>query len=95
MNQSEDETSLSDLGQKIDKMKSERKEDAPKTDEASGVAKAMHMATELLAAVGVGGGMGYGLDYWLDTSPIFFVIMFFLGFAAGVRNMLRNTMRNK
>ena len=89
-NQSEDEPSLDALGQKIDAMKSERLEDMPDEATRSNAGKAMHIATELMAAVGVGGLMGYGLDHWLETSPIFFIIMFFIGFAAGVRNMLRN-----
>jgi len=90
MPDSRDMSSLETLNQKIDGMKSQRKEDEPAPSEASKVGRAMHMATELLAAVGVGGVMGYLLDSWIGTSPIFFILLFFTGFAAGVRNMLRN-----
>lgn len=83
--------SLDALRRKIDKIQAKRhKEDEPPSSEASNAGKAMHMATELLAAVGVGGMLGYGLDHLIDTSPIFFILCFFLGFIAGVRNMLRN-----
>jgi ATP synthase protein I len=47
------------------------------------------MATELVAAVVVGGGLGVGLDKWLGTWPWLFLLFFILGFAAGVLNVLR------
>lgn len=95
MMQSDDEaksekTSLDALNEKIVAMDHERQEDAAAPSDISSAHKAMHVATELLVAVGVGGAAGYWLDRWLDTSPILFITCFFFGFAAGVKSMLRN-----
>lgn len=54
-----------------------------------GMAYGLRMASELVAAVLVGGLIGYGLDLWLGTTPWLFLVMFLLGFAAGVRNVMR------
>ena len=54
-----------------------------------GMAYGMRMATELVAAVIVGGLIGYALDWWLGTKPWLFLLFFVLGFAAGVLNVLR------
>ena len=58
---------------------------------AAGAAQGIgfRIATELLAALIVGGGLGYGLDQWLGTSPWFMVAMLVLGFAAGLMNVFR------
>jgi ATP synthase protein I len=58
---------------------------------AAGAAQGVgfRIATELLAALIVGGGLGYGLDRWLDTTPWFMVGMLVLGFAAGLMNVFR------
>ena len=53
------------------------------------MAYGLRMATELVAAVLVGGLIGYGLDYLLGTSPWLFLLFFMLGFAAGIMNLLR------
>ena len=51
-------------------------------------------ATELVAALVVGGGLGWGMD-WLfghfgfHTSPVFLIVFFVLGAAAGIRNVMR------
>lgn len=80
--------SLDALQRKIDHAKAQQNGDIP-SPEGSKLGKAMHMATEFLAAVGIGGVMGYMLDRALDTSPILLITFFFIGFAAGVRNLLR------
>ncbi len=54
-----------------------------------GMAYGMRMATELVAAVIVGGLIGYGLDYFLGTKPWLFLVFFILGFAAGIVNLMR------
>jgi ATP synthase protein I len=54
-----------------------------------GMAYGLRMASELVAAVLVGGLVGYGLDHWLGTRPWLFLVMFTIGFAAGVTNVLR------
>lgn len=52
-------------------------------------AKAMRAATELVAALMVGGFLGYWLDTWLNTRPLFMILLFFAGFAAGFLNIYR------
>lgn len=52
-------------------------------------AKAMRAASELVAALIVGGVLGYWLDTWLHTKPLFMILLFFAGFAAGFVNIYR------
>lgn len=82
------DTPLDVLQRKIDRAKSEQ-EEHPSTSDGSRLGKAMHVATEFLAAVGVGGVLGYVCDRAFDTSPILLILFFFVGFAAGVRNLSR------
>jgi ATP synthase protein I len=53
------------------------------------MAYGLRMASELVAAVLVGGIIGYFLDYLLGTAPWLFLVMFLLGFVAGILNVLR------
>ncbi|MDX2204859.1 MAG: AtpZ/AtpI family protein [Hyphomicrobiaceae bacterium] len=53
------------------------------------MAYGMRMATELVAAIIVGGLIGWGLDWLLGTKPWLFLAFFLLGFAAGVLNVLK------
>lgn len=89
MTQSKDPLpSLDALQKKIDKNKPEGDKDSPDAAAAE-TGKAMNLATELMAGVGVGGVIGYFVDRAFETSPIFFILFFFLGFAAGIRNLMR------
>jgi ATP synthase protein I len=50
-------------------------------------------ATELVAALVVGGGLGWGLDWLLGriglhTRPVFLIVFFVLGAAAGIRGVM-------
>ena len=47
------------------------------------------MATDIVAAVLVGGVIGWYLDRWLGTQPVLLLIFIALGMAAGVRNVIR------
>lgn len=60
--------------------------------EGSPAGAALRVATDLVAALAVGGFMGYWLDEWLGTRPLFMVVLFFLGFAAGFLNIYRAQM---
>jgi ATP synthase protein I len=84
---------ISDLGDKLGKVKADRQAGARDEREADlrgrGMAYGMRMAAELVGAVIVGGLMGYGLDRWLGTTPWLFLLFFVLGFAAGVLNVVR------
>lgn len=65
-----------------------------KGDDQRAAASALRVATDLVAALGVGAFLGYWLDEWLGTRPLFMVVMFFLGFAAGFLNIYRAQMGN-
>ena len=87
-----------ELGQKI-KAARERQGQIPgpeKPEQNSGgktaTGKALRAATDLVAALAVGGFLGYWLDRWLGTMPLFMIVMFFLGFAAGFLNIYRSQM---
>lgn len=55
----------------------------------SGMGSAMRVATDLVAALFVGGLLGYGIDRWLGTKPWGMVIFLFIGFAAGFMNIYK------
>jgi len=55
----------------------------------SGLALAMRIGIELVAALIVGGGIGLLLDRWLNTTPWLMLVFFFLGAAAGFMNIYR------
>ena len=84
---------LQDLGQRLDEAQRKRATEAkPPPPTQLGIAG--RFATELVAAVVVGGGLGWGID-WLfghfghHTSPVFLIVLFMLGAAAGIRNVMR------
>lgn len=87
------EARVSDLGDKLGKVKAQRQagRDADRDAElrGRGMAYGMRMAAELVSAVIVGGLIGYALDSWLGSKPWLFLLFFVLGFAAGVLNVLR------
>ena len=84
---------ISDLGERLDKVKAQRQAEAQAEFDADmrgrGMAYGMRMAAELVAAVIVGGAIGYGIDWWIGSKPWFFLLFFVLGFAAGVLNVVR------
>jgi ATP synthase protein I len=84
---------ISELGERLDKVKAQRRAEAEADLDAEmrgrGMAYGMRMAAELVAAVIVGGAIGYGLDRWLGSTPWLFLLFFVLGFAAGVLNVVR------
>ena len=84
---------LNDLGKRLDELQTKqagRTKRPPPTQ--SGIA--FRFATELVAALVVGGGLGWGID-WLfghfgfHTRPAFLVLFFVVGIAAGIRNVMR------
>lgn len=87
------EARISKLDGQLGKVKAER--ETERRAQAStrmggrGMAYGMRMATELVAAIIVGGLIGYGLDRWLGSTPWLFLLFFVLGFVAGVLNVLR------
>lgn len=91
MNQTPDE-----LGRKISEARKRQGLDippektGPSTDSGSpSTGKALRAATDLVAALFVGGFLGYWIDQWLGTKPWGMIIFFFLGFGAGFMNIYR------
>src|ERR1700748_1883096 len=84
---------LRDLGKRLEDLETRRSgggQRPPPTQ--TGIA--FRFATELVAALIVGGGLGWGTD-WLagrigfHTGPAFLILFFVLGAAAGIRNVMR------
>ena len=84
---------LTDLGKRLDEAQ-QRQADGAKRPAPSQAGIAGRFATELVAALVVGGGLGWGID-WLfghfgyHTRPVFLIVFFVLGAAAGIRNVMR------
>jgi ATP synthase protein I len=84
---------LRELGQRLDEVqKRNAKRDTHPPPTQLGIAS--RFATELVAALLVGGALGWGLDwlfgfFGIHTRPLFIVVFFVLGAAAGIRNVMR------
>src|SRR5437868_7485014 len=82
---------LRKLGQRLDEVQKRRVAGGPPPTQL-GIAG--RFATELVAALVVGGGLGWGID-WLfghfgfHTRPVFLIVVFVLGAVAGIRNVMR------
>jgi ATP synthase protein I len=88
-----DPDKLTDLGKRLDELQTRRaagRQSAPPGQSSI----AFRFATEMVAALIVGGGLGWGID-WLfghfgfHTRPAFLIVFFVLGAAAGIRNVTR------
>ena len=90
---------LDDLGGKLGKTEGANEKSAEAEEDArfqrQGMSYGLRMASELVAAVAVGGLIGYGLDRWVfkTTWPWMFLVFFFLGCAAGCLNVWRSFQR--
>jgi ATP synthase protein I len=88
-----DPDKLTDLGKRLDEIQT-RQAAGAKRAPPSQSSIAFRFATELVAALIVGGGLGWGID-WLfghfgfHTRPAFMIVFFVLGAAAGIRNVMR------
>lgn len=58
--------------------------------DAQGLALALRMGSEFIAAVIVGGVIGWGIDRLAGSSPWGMIVFLMLGFLAGVLNVLRS-----
>ena len=80
-----DEPPLPSLEQLDEKLRAaeakRRKTKAGPDDGGQGLAFAMRIGVEIVAALIVGVGIGLLLDYWLGTKPWFFLLFFVLGAA--------------
>ncbi len=88
-----DPRNLRDLGERLDDAQ-RRLAPRPKRSAPTQMGIATRFATELVAALLVGGALGWGID-WLfghfgvHTKPVFLIGLFVLGAAAGIRNVMR------
>ena len=89
----QDPDRLRELGRKLDETQKRQSERATRPPPGQ-LGIAGRFATELVAALVMGGGIGWGID-WLfghfghHTKPVFLVIFFVLGAAAGILNVKR------
>lgn len=86
-----------ELGRKIREARERQGLDSPSPQSGGGASgaspatgKALRAATDLVAALAVGGFLGYWVDQWLGTKPWGMIILFFLGFGAGFLNIYRS-----
>jgi ATP synthase protein I len=90
---SRDPDRLRDLGQRLEDAQ-KRQAAGSKAPPPTQLGIAGRFATELVAALVVGGGLGWGVD-WLfgrfgfHTKPVFLIVFFVLGAGAGIRNVMR------
>jgi ATP synthase protein I len=84
---------LKELGKRLDELET-RHSARPKSQASGSLSIAFRFATEMVAALFVGGGLGWGID-WLfghfgfHTRPVFMIVFFVLGAIAGIRNVTR------
>ena len=89
----QDPQKLRELGERLDDAQ-RRRAARPKRPPPTQMSIAFRFATELVAALLVGGALGWGLDWLLGrfgvhTKPVFLIAFFVLGAAAGIRGVLR------
>ncbi len=88
-----DPRNLRDLGQRLDEAQRKRQQRTSRPP-PSQMGIAGRFATELVAALLVGGALGWGLD-WLaghfgvHTKPVLLILFVVLGAAAGIRGVMR------
>lgn len=82
--------SLDEFSKRLDAVRGEKTEEKA-SPEGTGAAmgRAFRVASELLAALFVGGVLGLGLDKLAGTQPWLLLAGLGLGFAAGIRNVSR------
>ena len=90
---SQDPDRLRDLSRRLDDVQ-RRKAAGSKGPPPTQLGIAGRFATELVAALVVGGAVGWGLDwlcghYGFHTRPVLMIVFFMLGAAAGIRNVMR------
>jgi ATP synthase protein I len=89
-----DPGNLNDLGSRLDEAQRRNAPPATSGQPPTQMGIAFRFATELMAALLVGGAIGWGLD-WLfgrfgvHTRPVFLIVMVVLGAAAGIRGVMR------
>lgn len=87
------ERRVKELDGKLDRVREARAAEAAAGQRGAvssrGMGYGFRMASELVAAVLVGGVIGYFLDYVLGTKPWLLLVLILIGFVAGITNVLR------
>jgi ATP synthase protein I len=81
------------LDERLDRREEARKPAASARASNAGMAAALRLSTDFVAAVLVGAALGYGFDWMAGTAPWGMIILLLLGFCAGVLNVLRSAGR--
>ena len=82
--------SLDELSQRLDAARGAASEErTARAGFGAALGRAFRVATELLAALFVGGLLGYGADRLFGTQPWLLLLGLAFGFAAGLRNLAR------
>ena len=89
-----DPGNLRGLGERLDEAQRRIAPPASRGEPPTQMGIAFRFATELVAALLVGGAIGWGLDwlfgrYGVHTKPVFLIVMVMLGAAAGIRGVMR------
>lgn len=89
----QDPQSLRDLGKRLDEAQAKHAV-RTKAPPPTSMGIAFRFATELVAALVVGGALGWGVDWLLGyfgihTKPVFLIVFFLLGAVAGIRGVMR------
>jgi len=88
----EAQAAFNDFAQRLDEARADRDgTQAAEAQQARGQAMGLgiKLASELIAALLVGGALGYGLDLLTGRLPLFLLIGLALGMAAAFMNVLR------
>lgn len=88
----ENKAAFDDFASRLDEVRADRDGTAlAEAQKARGAAMGLgiKLASELIAALIVGGALGYGLDLLTDRAPLFLLIGLALGMAAAFTNVLR------
>lgn len=92
MGKDEPTPSLDNLETKLREARARRPDREGENDRqktGAGLAFALRIGVDIVAALIVGVGIGLLLDYWLGTRPWMLVVFFVLGAAAGILNVFR------
>src|SRR5262249_39354400 len=93
MSEREPPDPLAQLGERINRARSERIRREPAVGDRSalqqGISFGLRIGIELVVAIGVATGLGWAIDHWLGTRPWGIIVLFFLGVAAGMLNVYR------
>lgn len=88
MSEGQPPPSLEDLDTRLKKAR-EAQQPARPAASTRGMAQALRLALEMVAALAIGGLIGWFLDDWLESGPWLFLVFLLLGVAAGIRNAYR------